>query len=95
MPALVVEDLHVHYGAIHAVRGVSFTVETDLRASELMMYLRRSLPVGQRFYLNDIDIATEMPPDIIRGSPVPYWVICAVMPRRAGIPRKPVAGWSR
>ena len=28
MPALVVEDLHVHYGAIHAVRGVSFTVES-------------------------------------------------------------------
>ncbi len=28
MPALVVEDLHVHYGTIHAVRGVSFTVES-------------------------------------------------------------------
>ncbi len=28
MPALVVENLHVHYGAIHAVRGVSFTVES-------------------------------------------------------------------
>ena len=46
---------------------VSFTVESDMKANELAMYLRRSLPVGQRFYLNDIDIATEMPPDVVRG----------------------------
>lgn len=46
---------------------VSFTVETDMKANELAMYLRRTLPVGQKFYLNDIDIATEMPPDLIRA----------------------------
>ncbi|HOD74184.1 MAG TPA: ATP-binding cassette domain-containing protein, partial [Candidatus Bipolaricaulis anaerobius] len=27
MKALLVEDLHVHYGTIHAVQGVSFPVE--------------------------------------------------------------------
>lgn len=46
---------------------VSFTVESDMKANELAMYLRRTLPVNSKFYLNDIDIATEMPPDIVRG----------------------------
>lgn len=45
---------------------VSFTVETDLRATELAMYLKRTLPVNQRFYLNDVDIATELPAHIVR-----------------------------
>ena len=69
---LIADDQNLRYAGYETERmvvrfGVSFTVETDLRASELMMYLRRSLPVGQRFYLNDIDIATEMPPDVVRG----------------------------
>jgi hypothetical protein len=69
---LIADDQNLRYAGYETERmvvrfGVSFTVETDLRASELMMYLRRSLPVGQRFYLNDIDIATEIPRDILRA----------------------------
>lgn len=69
---LIADDQNLRYAGYETERmvvrfGVSFTVETDLRASELMMYLRRSLPVGQRFYLNDIDITTEIPRDILRA----------------------------
>jgi hypothetical protein len=45
---------------------VSFTVETDLKAMELMMYLRRTLPVTYKVFLNDLDIATEIPRDVLR-----------------------------
>ena len=69
---LIADDQNLRYAGYETERmvvrfGVSFTVDTDLRASELMMYLRRSLPVGQRFYLNDIDISTEIPRDILRA----------------------------
>lgn len=46
--------------------GVSFMVESELKGVELMMYLRRTLPVNWKVYLNDIDIATEIPADILR-----------------------------
>ena len=46
---------------------VSITVETDMKANELAMYLKRVLPVNQRFFLNDIDVATELPADIVRA----------------------------
>jgi hypothetical protein len=46
---------------------VSITVETDMKANELAMYLKRVLPVNQRFFLNDIDVATELPSEIVRA----------------------------
>ena len=68
---LIADDHNLRYVGFETERmivrfTVSFTVETDLRASELMMYLRRTLPVGSRFYLNDLDISTEIPKDILR-----------------------------
>ena len=68
---LIADDQNLRYAGFETERiivrfGVSITVETDLRASELMMYLRRTLPVNQRVFLNDIDIATEIPRDILR-----------------------------
>ena len=69
---LIVDDNGLRYAGYETERmvlrfTVSFTVETDLRASELMMYLRRSLPVGNKVYLNDIDVTTEIPREILRS----------------------------
>jgi hypothetical protein len=69
---LVVDDANQTFLGFETERVVvrfqlSFTVETDLKATELAMYLRRTLPTGQRFYLNDLDMATELPGDVVRN----------------------------
>jgi hypothetical protein len=71
---LIVDDDNLRYVGYETERmvmrfQVSFTVETDLKAAELMMYLRRSLPIDQKVYLNDVDVATEVPMDVLR----PIW----------------------
>ena len=68
---IIADDHNLRYAGFESERmilrfTVSFTVETELRASELMMYLRRTLPVNNRVYLNDIDVVTEVPRDILR-----------------------------
>ena len=68
MPALVVEDLHVHYGAIHAVRGVSFTVESGEIVS-----IVGSNGAGQSTIM--WTLARVVPPTggtiLLEGSPLP------------------------
>ena len=69
---VIADDHNLRYLGFESDRmvmhiGLSFTVETELRAAELMMYLRRTLPIGYKFYLNDINIATELPRDILRA----------------------------
>ena len=68
---LIADDANLIYVGYETERvvvrfQVSVTVETDLKAYELAMYLRRTLPVNQKFYLNDIDIATEIPMHVVR-----------------------------
>lgn len=68
---LIADDQGLRFAGYECERmvlrfNVSFLMETEFRANELMMYLRRSLPMNQLVYLNDIDIATEIPGDIIR-----------------------------
>ena len=68
---LIADDANLLYVGYETERVVvrfqiSITVETDLKANEVAMYLRRTLPVGQKFYINDIDIATEIPSNIVR-----------------------------
>ena len=68
---LIADDHNLIYVGFETERivlrfQVSVTLETDYKANELAMYLRRTLPVGQRFYLNDIDVSTELPANIVR-----------------------------
>jgi hypothetical protein len=69
---LIADDENLRYIGYETERivmhfGISFTMETDLKASELLMYLKRTMPIGYKFYLNDINIATEIPRDILRA----------------------------
>jgi hypothetical protein len=45
---------------------ISFTAETDLKAREIAIFLRRALPQNYRAYLTSIVISSEVPPDILR-----------------------------
>ena len=68
---LIHDDSGLRYVGFHTDRivvrfQVSFVLETDFKAREILMYLKRVLPVGQRVFLNGVHVNTEMPGDILR-----------------------------
>ena len=70
--ALFMDDHGLRYAGYHSDRIVvrfqlSFVVETEMKAREVMMYLRRVAPVGMKTFLNGISIASEIPGDLLRS----------------------------
>jgi hypothetical protein len=45
---------------------VSFTTETDLKAREIAIFLRRALPISYRVFLTGVVVTSEVPPEILR-----------------------------
>ena len=70
--ALILDDDGLRYAGYHSDRVVvrfqlSFIVETELKAREVMMYLRRVAPAGMKTFLNGVVIANEIPGDLLRS----------------------------
>jgi hypothetical protein len=68
---LIHDDNHLRYAGYQSDRivvrfAVSLVVETDLKAREVLMYLRRAMPTNYKVFLNDVVIYTEIPTDILR-----------------------------
>ena len=76
MPLLVVDDLHAHYGAIHALKGVSFTVgEEEIvtliggngagKSTTLNAISGLVRPSDGRITLNGADLAAVPPHEVV------------------------------
>jgi len=59
--------LGAHFERMVCRFGVTITVNTDLQAHDVTLYLRRVVPVARRTFLNELNISTELPQDVMRA----------------------------
>ena len=69
---LIKDDVSYRYVGFETERIVcrfqaSIIVETEMKARELMMYMKRVMPLNYKVFLTGVTISTEIPPDILRS----------------------------
>lgn len=69
---IIVDDEELRYAGFQSERVVmrfqiSIVLDTEMKAREVMMYLRRVAPTQLKTYLNDVTIATALPGDLLRA----------------------------
>jgi len=69
--AIIKDDYNFRYLSFQTERivvkfQVSIVVETDTKAREVLMFIKRVLPINRKTFLNGLHINSELPPEIIR-----------------------------
>jgi hypothetical protein len=69
---LIIDDVALRYVGFEDNRikinfQISIILETDLKATELMMYLTQTLPINRLVYINGVNVSSEIPKDLLRA----------------------------